>query len=206
MYIRGGRCDVWQRIPCNGAHTGNLRILPEFGPFLTGKGPYSFLNPVRYLYHTIYPISCISCPFLVIFRQFITTGTNAQETDVTSNQNQRRILIVDDEEDLRTLLGHVLSTAGYDIVAAPDGDAALKLLKKQKFDLALLDIQMPNVNGIQVLKYIQQNLPTTRAVMLTGYADLKHAMEAKEFGARDFIGKPYKLDDILATVERVLKE
>jgi len=126
--------------------------------------------------------------------------------DKTLNSKNRHILIVDDEEDLRTLLGHVLSTAGYRIDTAADGETALKLLQKEKFDLALLDIQMPNLNGIQVLKYLHQHLPTTKAIMLTGYADLKHAMEAKEFGARDFIGKPYKLEDILSTVERVLGE
>lgn len=115
------------------------------------------------------------------------------------------ILIVDDEPDLRNLLEQVLTNAGYKVQQASDGDEALKLLKKEKFDIALLDIQMPNVNGIQVLKYIQQHLPKTKAIMLTGYADLKHAMEAKEFGAQDFIGKPYKIEDILSTVEQALK-
>ena len=118
----------------------------------------------------------------------------------------RRILVVDDEDDLRTLLSHVLSTHGYDITSASDGEEAIALLEKVSFDVALLDIQMPNINGIEVLKFISENCPSTRAIMLTGYADLKHAMEAKEFGAQDFIGKPYKLEDILTTIERVLKE
>lgn len=117
-----------------------------------------------------------------------------------------RILIVDDEPDLRNLLAHVLANAGYEIKEASDGEEAINNLKNQKYDLTLLDIQMPIVNGIQVLKYIKQNTLKTKAIMLTGYADLKHAMEAKEFGARDFIGKPYKIEDILSTVERVLKE
>jgi len=117
-----------------------------------------------------------------------------------------RILIVDDEPDLRTLLAHVLQNAGYEVKEASDGEEAITDLKNQKYDLALLDIQMPFVNGIQVLKYIKQNTPKTKAIMLTGYADLKHAMEAKEFGAKDFIGKPYKIEDILLTVENVLKE
>jgi len=117
-----------------------------------------------------------------------------------------RILIVDDEPDLRTLLAHVLQNAGYEVKEASDGEEAITDLKNQKYDLALLDIQMPLVNGIQVLKYIKQNTPKTKAIMLTGYADLKHAMEAKEFGAKDFIGKPYKIEDILLTVENVLKE
>ncbi len=116
------------------------------------------------------------------------------------------ILIVDDEPDLRNLLGQVLTNAGYNVQLASDGDEALTLLKKEKFDIALLDIQMPSVNGIQVLKYIKQHLPRTKAIMLTGYADLKHAMEAKEFGAKDFIGKPYKIEDILSTIDRISKE
>ena len=118
---------------------------------------------------------------------------------------QRRILVVDDEDDLRTLLSHVLTSRGYIITSASDGEEAISILKMNTFDLALLDIQMPNMNGIQVLKYINENCPTTSAIMLTGYADLKHAMEAKEYGAKDFIGKPYKLEDILNTIERVLK-
>ena len=87
-----------------------------------------------------------------------------------------RILIVDDEPELRTLLGHVLENAGYEITEASDGDEAINLLKKQKHEIALLDIQMPKLNGIQVLKFIKQNLPHTKAIMLTGYADLKYAM------------------------------
>ena len=120
--------------------------------------------------------------------------------------DKTRILIVDDESDLRNLLNHILTQAGYDVIEAEDGEVALNLLKKEKFDLAFLDIQMPNINGIQVLKHIQKNSPSTKAIMLTGYADLKNAMEAKEFGAHDFIGKPYKIEDILSTVRRLTQE
>ena len=117
-----------------------------------------------------------------------------------------RILIVDDESDLRNLLNHILTQAGYEVMEAPDGEAALNILRKEKFDIAFLDIQMPNVNGIQVLKHLQKNSPSTKAIMLTGYANLKNAMEAKEFGASDFIGKPYKIEDILSTVQRLTNE
>lgn len=119
--------------------------------------------------------------------------------------SKRSILVVEDEDNLRTILSDILRNAGYEIKTASNGEEAITLLKKHQFDLTFLDIQMPQVNGIQVLKYIRQYSPATKAIMLTGYADLKHAMEAKEFGAMDFIGKPYKLEEIMSTVERALK-
>ena len=113
---------------------------------------------------------------------------------------------MDDETDLRNLLGHLLSGAGFEIESAGDGEEAIAILKSKKLDLALLDIMMPNMNGIEVLKFINQNFPTVKAIMLTGYADLNYAMEAKEFGAKDFISKPYKFEDVLSTIRRVLGE
>lgn len=117
-----------------------------------------------------------------------------------------RILIVDDEDDLRNLLSHVLSTHGYEIQSASNGEEAISKLKQQTFDLALLDIQMPKMSGIQVLQFIKEHASTTKAIMLTGYADLKNAMEAREFGAREFISKPYKLEDVVSTIQHVLNE
>ena len=119
---------------------------------------------------------------------------------------KKRILVVDDEIDLRDLLAHLLTGAGYEVESASDGEEAISILQKKKLDLALLDIQMPNMNGIQVLKFINQHSPATKAIMLTGYADLKYAMEAREYGAKDFISKPYKLEDVLSTISRVLSD
>lgn len=115
-----------------------------------------------------------------------------------------RVLVVDDEDDLRTLLTDIVIKAGYEAATASDGEEAIGMVKKTKFDVALLDIQMPNKSGIEVLKFIQENSKETKAIILTGYADLKHAMEAREFGAQDFISKPYKLEDVLTTIKRVL--
>lgn len=115
-----------------------------------------------------------------------------------------RILVVDDEDDLRMLLEHVVTSAGYTVTTAEDGQDAIAKIQKDTFDLALLDIQMPNASGIEVLKFIRTNAPATKAIMLTGYADLNYAMEARQFGAKDFISKPYKLEDIIRTIENVL--
>ena len=117
-----------------------------------------------------------------------------------------RILVVDDEESLRTILNKELSKAGYDVTCASDGEEAISFFRKDKFDLALLDIKMPTVDGIEVLKFIQKSIPQMKVIMLTGFADLKNAMQAKEFGAQDFITKPYSIEDILLTIKRLLNE
>jgi CheY-like chemotaxis protein len=117
---------------------------------------------------------------------------------------KNRILVADDEEALRTVLSSELEGEGYQVKDAADGQEAIKLLQKQEFDLILLDIKMPNVDGFEVLKFVKENHPRTKVVMLTGFADLKNAIESKKLGAEDFVSKPYDLVDLLTTVERVL--
>lgn len=123
---------------------------------------------------------------------------------MTGNR-KHRLLVVDDEEDLRNLLGQILTTEGYDIVTAPDGEEAIRLLDRERFDATLLDILMPKRNGMAVLKHIQKNHPSTKAIMLTGYANLEYSMEARKHGAVEFISKPYKLETVLSALDRALK-
>jgi YesN/AraC family two-component response regulator len=92
------------------------------------------------------------------------------------------------------------------VITAADGDEAVGELGKIEFDLVLLDIKMPRMNGFEVLKHIKQNHEKTKVVMLTGFADLKNAIESKKLGADDFVSKPYDLVDLLTTIERVLSE
>ena len=119
---------------------------------------------------------------------------------------KRRIFVVDDEDALRTVLSGELASEGYEVSSAPDGESAITLLHKESFDLALLDIKMPGVSGFDVLKFIKEKHPKTKVVMLTGFADLKNAIESKKLGAEDFVSKPYDLVDLLTTIERVLSE
>jgi DNA-binding response OmpR family regulator len=116
------------------------------------------------------------------------------------------ILVVDDEEALRTVLSNELTSEGYDVKTAADGDDAVSELDKAPYDLVLLDIKMPRMNGFEVLKIIKEKHKKTRVVMLTGFADLKNAIESKKLGADDFVSKPYDLVDLLTTIERVLTE
>jgi CheY-like chemotaxis protein len=114
------------------------------------------------------------------------------------------VLVVDDEDALRSVLSTELLSEGYTVDTAPDGDDAIAILQQKAFDLVLLDIKMPRVDGFEVLRFIKQRYPSTKVIMLTGFADLKNAIESKKLGAEDFVSKPYDLVDLLTTIERVL--
>ncbi|MBI5216254.1 MAG: response regulator [Ignavibacteriae bacterium] len=120
--------------------------------------------------------------------------------------NQHKVLVVDDEEALRTVLSGELVNEGYKVGTAADGDEAIAIIKQEQFDIVLLDIKMPKVDGFEVLKFIKKDYPAIKVIMLTAFADLKNAIESKKLGAEDFISKPYDLVDLLTTIERVLGE
>jgi DNA-binding NtrC family response regulator len=120
--------------------------------------------------------------------------------------DKSRVLVVDDEDALRTVLGNELSGEGYEVDTASDGDEAISKVQNKKFDLLLLDIKMPKVDGFEVLRFVKKNMPAMKVIMLTGFADLKNAIESKKLGAEDFVSKPYDLVDLLTTIERVLSE
>ena len=130
--------------------------------------------------------------------------TNTLESALMAKK--RSILVVDDEDYLRTVLSSELVNEGYEVRTAPDGDDAIKEMGEASFDLVLLDIKMPRMNGFEVLKHIKEQHGKTKVVMLTGFADLKNAIESKKLGADDFVSKPYDLVDLLTTIERVLSE
>jgi DNA-binding NtrC family response regulator len=120
--------------------------------------------------------------------------------------DKSRVLVVDDEEALRTVLSTELKGEGYEVDTASDGDEAISIVQNKKFDLLLLDIKMPKVDGFEVLKFVKKSFPSIKVIMLTGFADLKNAIESKKLGAEDFVSKPYDLVDLLTTIERVLSE
>ena len=114
------------------------------------------------------------------------------------------VLIAEDEEELRTLLESTLRGAGYAVSGARDGAEAISLIGMNSFDVALLDIYMPQASGLDVLRHLHDHSPATKVIILTGYGDLKNAMEAREFGAVDFINKPVKVEEVVATIGRIL--
>jgi DNA-binding response OmpR family regulator len=117
--------------------------------------------------------------------------------------NAHTILVVDDEDALREVIQQELSKSGYDVDTAEDGNVALEALKKKNYELVLLDIKMPRLDGIEVLKFIQKETPSTKVIMLTALNDLQHALQAKQYGAIDFITKPYNYDEIIKRISRI---
>jgi len=119
--------------------------------------------------------------------------------------DQSRILIVDDEEAMRDACGQVLSPEGFSLQEASSGDKALEAIRRESFDLVILDLKMPGVDGIEILKILQQESPGTAAVVITGYPSVESAVEAMKLGAADFLPKPFTPDVLRLTIRRTLR-
>jgi len=115
-----------------------------------------------------------------------------------------RILYVDDEEELRFLVKNQLSSEGFEVDTADDGDTALAMAGGKEYDVILLDIRMPRMNGLEVLKNLKQQKIATRVIMLTGVDDLGVALEAVKSGAIDYLTKPYELTELMRAIMRVV--
>jgi DNA-binding response OmpR family regulator len=114
-----------------------------------------------------------------------------------------RILCVDDEHAIRTLLQSQLEQEGYDVDIAEDGDVAIGKLGASAFDVVLLDIRMPKVGGIDVLRHIGESGIKSRVIMLTAVDDLTIAMESVRLGASDYLTKPFDTEDLFSAIRRV---
>ncbi|MBM4160824.1 MAG: sigma-54-dependent Fis family transcriptional regulator [Ignavibacteria bacterium] len=117
-----------------------------------------------------------------------------------------RILVVDDEESITFLLRTELEELpDFDVDVALNGTEAINHIQSNLYDVALLDIKMPRVSGIDVLKFINEHSPTTQVIMLTNIVDYKTAIETIKLGAYDFISKPYDPGELIATVRRAVE-
>ncbi|MCG8326938.1 MAG: sigma-54 dependent transcriptional regulator [Chitinophagales bacterium] len=115
-----------------------------------------------------------------------------------------KVLIVDDERSIRTTLRDILEFEKYDVEEARDGMECLVKLKQKKFDLVILDIKMPKMDGLEALERIQILQPETPVIMISGHANIDTAVEAVKKGAFDFISKPPDLNRLLITLRNAL--
>ena len=115
-----------------------------------------------------------------------------------------RILVIDDEESIRDLLHDFLESKGFEVTTSPDGESGLALLKEDKFDLVLLDLMMPGMSGLDVLKEASMEKISVPSIVITAFASVQTAVEAMKLGAFDYINKPFVLDDVHIAINRAL--
>ncbi|MBI2384465.1 MAG: response regulator [Elusimicrobia bacterium] len=121
------------------------------------------------------------------------------------DQPKPKILVIDDEKGLRDMLVYGLSGRGYAVTTAANGKEAVAKAKQDAFDLALCDLMMPEMGGIETLKALKETLPHIEVVMVTGYATLENAVESMKLGAYDYVAKPYELDQLCDLLEKALE-
>jgi len=116
-----------------------------------------------------------------------------------------RILIVDDEVAIRKALERYLKGLNYDVFAAADGEEGLKILESESIDLALVDLVMPKLDGIEFIKRMRKIQPDSIAIVLTGFGTITSAVEAMKAGAYHYLTKPFELDDISSLIATALE-
>ena len=115
---------------------------------------------------------------------------------------QGKIIVVDDEAKVREYFSEFLTHEGFEVFTAQNGEVALKMMDEEFFDIALIDLNMPKVDGMTVLKYLKENSPDSIGIILTGHATIKNAVEAMKTGAYDYLAKPVKMEEVLMVIER----
>jgi two-component system OmpR family response regulator len=116
--------------------------------------------------------------------------------------SQYKVLVVDDEEDFLETIVNRFNKRGITAKGANSGKTALDLLQKESFDIVILDVKMPEMDGIQVLKKIKLNWPDVEVIMLTGHASVELGIEGMEYGAYDYVMKPTKLDILISKMNK----
>jgi DNA-binding NtrC family response regulator len=114
------------------------------------------------------------------------------------------ILIVDDEKNIRMTLSQSLESLGVEMDVAGSGEEALAKLKERDFGVILLDIRMPGMDGMEVLRQVREVRPEIRIIMITAYGTIESAVEAMKLGAVDFLQKPFDPEEIRELVSRVM--
>ena len=117
-----------------------------------------------------------------------------------------KILVVDDDQDMRENVIEVLQDADFDVYSASNGEEALETVRTTAFDLILLDLIMPGIGGMEALPLIKRESPNTKVIMITAFSTVENAVEAMRKGASDYITKPFKINELLMAIKKTLEE
>jgi DNA-binding NtrC family response regulator len=119
---------------------------------------------------------------------------------------KNRVLVVDDEESITYLVKTELEDLpDFEVDTASNGSEAINLIQSKVYDVVLLDVRMPRISGVEVLKNIKDHAPATQVIMLTNVVDVKTAIETTKLGAYDFVSKPYEPAELIATLRRAIE-
>lgn len=111
-----------------------------------------------------------------------------------------KVLLVDDEQDFLTTLSERLEARGLKVNTAASGEDAVKQVDDQNYDLIILDLAMPGIDGLETLKRIKAKQPDTEIIMLSGQGSIKTSIEAMKLGAEDFMEKPVNISELMAKI------
>ena len=117
-----------------------------------------------------------------------------------------KFLIVDDEPDVVDSVSELFTLRNYNVVTATSGTKALEMVKKENPNIIILDIRMPDVSGMDVLKEVKKNYPKTRVIMLTGVEDDSTRQMAMGLGASGYLTKPYSYSELLEMSRKLIQE
>ncbi|MEX1346927.1 MAG: sigma 54-interacting transcriptional regulator, partial [Desulfobacterales bacterium] len=120
--------------------------------------------------------------------------------------SQGKILAIDDEQNIRHLIRNEFMLEGFDVTTAKSGEEGLGFVDGQDYDVVLLDLKLPKMSGIDTLKLLKRKNPRSEVIMITGYGDIHSAVESVKLGARDYVTKPFKLDELLTLVKYAVKD
>jgi len=123
------------------------------------------------------------------------------------NGRQLRLLVIDDQEEMRSALSRTLALEGFEVTLAATGSRALEVLNGAFFDLVLLDVHMPDMDGFSVLEKMRERPEsvTLPVIMVTGADDTGSVLQGKKLGISDYLVKPYRVADLLSRIERCLR-
>ena len=116
-----------------------------------------------------------------------------------------RVLLVDDEEEFVETLAQRLEVREFDVTTALSGAAAMAQIGEKEIDLVILDLQMPEVDGLEVLRWIKQQKPLIEVIMLTGHASVQTAIDGMKLGAYDFLLKPMETEELVEKMNRAFR-
>jgi two-component system response regulator HydG len=121
-------------------------------------------------------------------------------------KERHKILVVDDSPDTLEVIQRNLEAQGYQVMTSPGAVEAIKILESAPMDLVITDLKMPEVNGLSLIRHIQENFKDTEVMMITGYPSIEGAVEAVKTGAEEYLAKPFTDEELCQAVERVLEK